>query len=73
MWKRQGPIIDMKPDGTFVVPPRQNLAARAVKYVAIGACFALGIMIVDFAFKLLPFFLLLLLVGYMLWKLRWLR
>jgi len=65
MRQTNGPVIDMTPDGAFVVPPKPSLGTILLRLAAFGIFLAIGAVVFWTAVILLPVLLLLGVAGYL--------
>ena len=59
-----GPVLDMTPDGTFIEPPKPTLGAILVRLAIFAVVLCIGAVMFWTTLIMLPFLLLLGVIGY---------
>lgn len=65
MANKNGPVLDMTPDGHFVEPPKPSLTQILLRVIAFGLALCIGAVLVWTAFLMIPILLVLGFVGYL--------
>ena len=68
-----GPVLDMTPDGTFIEPRKPTLGAILVRLAIFGLVLCIGAVMFWTTLILLPFLLLLGVIGYFVARSRFIR